>query len=104
MISGTCGGGRVGEQFPERFLTDVPGADVLVTVLVGAHHVLGVVGMDQFQPSLADRVHQEVQGSAHARRAGQIVARRVDVAGVEADAELGVGVESLEVRAEVPGP
>ena len=67
-------------------------------------HVLGVVGVDQLQPALADRVHQQRRASGACRRAGQVVAGREDVAGVQADAQLRVGVQRLEVRAEVPGP
>jgi hypothetical protein len=59
--------------------------------------------VDQLQPSLANRVDQQIEGLVHTAGPGQIVARREDVAGVEADAQLGVGVEGLEVRSEVPG-
>ena len=48
-------------------------------------------------------VHQLVQGPLHPAGRGQVVAGGEDVAGVEADAELRMGVQRLEVRAQVLG-
>src|SRR5690606_4550441 len=101
---GDAGHGGVPEEGGERPFADRARADVLVAVPAGAARVLGVVGVDEFEPPLADGGDQGVEGVLDPAGGREVVARRERVAGVEADAELRVVFEPLEERAEVLDP
>src|SRR3546814_9420127 len=79
----------MGGQVAEHILADVPGPDVLVTVLERAAHVHRVVGMDEAQSALTADLDDPVDGGSGAALLVQGRPGREDVAGVQADARLG---------------
>lgn len=58
--------GRMGHHFEEGLGTNRAVAHIFVPVADRAARVLGIVGVHQFQPVLADHADQFVEGGLHA--------------------------------------
>ena len=78
---------RVVQQPAERLEPDAPVTDVLVTIDAAAARPLRIVAVKNLQPLDADDPIELIEGVAITRLGRDVVARRHEVAGIEADAD-----------------